>query len=82
MYRNGVRIGLEITLPIHRQTRQDQIVGHTACTVVAAGTSSQGTAECRIATTAHPTAGTTTLASASAFQLVNRELLQRIENRE
>ena len=74
MYMNGVRIGMDITLPIHRQTRQVLKVGTTACSVVAVGAATQGTAECRIATTAHPTAGSASLASASAFQLVNREL--------
>ena len=71
---NGVRIGMEVTLPIHRQTRQVLEVGLTAWSVVAAGTATRGAGECRIATTARPTAGAATLAFACAFQLVNREL--------
>ena len=71
---NGVRIGMEITLPIHRQTRQVLEVGLTSCAVVAAGSAAQGSAVCRFATSTHPTTGAASLASASAFQLVNREL--------
>ena len=79
MYGNGVRIGMATTHPIHRRIRQGPRVGLTACSVVAAGTTPQGAAECRIAASSHPAAGTTTPASASAFQLVNREL--DLENR-
>ena len=79
MYMNGVRIGLAITLPIHRQTRQVLEVGLAACAEVAAGSTTTGSAECQFAAGTHPAAGATALASASAFQLVNREL--DLENR-
>jgi retron-type reverse transcriptase len=39
----------------------------TACFAAAAGTTTQGTAECRIGTTTNPTTGTTTTGSASFF---------------
>ena len=81
MYLNGVRIGMniDITHPIHRQTRQDQIVGQAACYVVAAGATARGSAECRIAVATRPATGASTLASAYAFRLDNRELY--LENR-
>ena len=64
MYMNGVRTGMEITAAVLRPILLDRQLALTACFVVVAGTAARSTAECRIVSTAIPSAGATTTASA------------------
>ena len=71
MYGNGVMTGVEITAAVHRPIQQDHLQALAAFFVAAAGTTTQGTVECRIVTTTIPTTGTTTTVSASSCRNYN-----------
>ena len=69
MYMNGAAIGMEITAVARRPILRDLIRALSACTVVAVGSTTRGTAECRIVAEATQTTGTTTWGCALPYRI-------------
>ena len=64
MYSNGVATGMEVIANPLKPIQKVPIVGRTACSVAVAGTTSRGTAACRVVTTAARRSVTATSACA------------------